>query len=152
MPESSDGALRVSLGLSRGAALSIATMHVGAAFGALVLPVFPWITLIAGIALILSLRQGLAHHAFRRSPGAIVGMAWSESTGWRLRTAGGEVLERCTLSNACVHPRLIVARFSTGRGRISVLVPQDAADLGEARRLRVAMRRSAMRSSRTGRM
>ena len=150
MPEPPDGAIRVSLGSSRGAALAIATMHVGAAFCALALPVFPWMALIAGAALLLSLRQGLAHHAFRRSPGAIVGMAWSESTGWRLRSAGGEVLERCTLLNACVHPRLIVARFSTGRGRISVLVPQDAADPDEARRLRVAMRRSATRSSRPG--
>lgn len=147
MPESPEGALRVRLGPSRGAALSIATMHVGAAFGALALPFFPWMTLIAGVALLLSLRRGLAHHAFRRSPGAVVGMAYSESTGWRLGTAGGRVLERCTLSNACVHPRLIVARFSTGRGRITVLVPQGATDPDEARRLRVAMRRIAAQSS-----
>ena len=150
MPESPDGALRVRLGSSHGAALSIVTMHVGAAFGALVLPFFPWTTLLAGVALLLSLRQGLAHHAFRRSPAAIVGMAYSESTGWRLRTAGGRELVRCTLSSAFVHPRLIVARFSTGRGRISVLVPRGATGADEARRLRVAMRRSAARSSGPG--
>ena len=150
MPESLHGAFRIRLGSSRRVALAIVTMHLGAAFGALTLPFFPWAALIIGGVLLLSVRRGLVDHALRRSPGAIVGMAYSESTGWRLRTAGGEILERCTLSNAYVHPLLIVARFSTSRGRISVLVSQDATEPDEARRLRVALRRIAARSSGTG--
>ena len=146
MPDSPGAALRIELRASRGAGVALAAMYLGAALGALALPLPPWIALIAGCALIPSAWRTLSRHAFRRGADAIVGMACTRSTGWRLTTARGESMEGCVLSSAFVHPRLIVARFSTPRGRIGVMVPAGAADPDEARRLRVALRRIAVRS------
>lgn len=141
MPFSPRRALRVTLRPSPAAGLVLLVAHVGAALGALALPFAPWSVWVAAGVLIPSAWCSLRRHAFRRGPRAIVGIAHSDSGGWRLSTARGERIEGCTPSSALVHPRLIVASFSTPRGRFGVLLPEGATDADEARRLRIALRR-----------
>ena len=150
MPISSCRALRVALRPSPVVGLALVVVHVGAALGALALPLPPWSAWLVAGALIPSAWRSLGRHALRRGPRAIAGIAHSDSGGWRLRTAQGERIEGGVLSSAFVHPRLIVVSFSTPRGRFGVLLPEGAVDADESRRLRIALRRLAARAGEGG--
>ena len=145
MPESPGGTLRVELRPSLVVAAVLAAAHAGAMLGALALPLQPWSASIVAGALLVSAWRNLTRHALRRGPAAIVTVAHSEATGWRVTTATRECVGPCTLSGAFVHPRLTILSFSSPCGRIDVLVPEGASDPDEARRLRIMLRRLTAR-------
>ena len=147
MESSLDHTLRVDLGPSPLTGCVLALAHTGAALGAFALPGSPWSTSVACAVLALGAWRSLARHAFRRGSGAIVAVGYSASEGWWLASARGEDLGRCELIGAFVHPALSVVSWSTPRGRVDVLFPRGALSPGEARRLRVTLRRIEMRAS-----
>ena len=147
MESSLGSTLRVDLGPSPVTGCVLALAHAGAVLGALALPGAPWSAFVACAVLALGAWRSLARHAFRRGPGAVVAVGYSESEGWWLATARGEDFGRCEVIGAFVHPALSVVSWSTPRGRVDVLFPKGALAPGEARRLRVTLRRIEMRAS-----
>ena len=147
MPKSLGGTLRVELGPSTATAVVLATVHAGAALGALALPLYPWSALVTAVALLASAWRSLTLHAFRRGTGAVVGLAHLDSGRWQITTARGERIDPCMLSSAFVHSRLLILSFSSSRGRIDVLVPEGATDPNGSRRLRIALRRLSAASA-----
>ena len=147
MESSLGSTLRVDLGPSPLTGWVLAAAHAGAAVGAFALPGAPWSTSVACAVLALGAWRSLARHAFRRGAGAIVAAGYSESGGWWLAGARGEDFGRCEVIGAFVHPALSVVSWSTARGRVDVLFPRGALTPGEARRLRVTLRRVEMRAS-----
>ena len=138
--------LRVDLGSSPVTGCVLVVAHAGAAVGAFALPGSPVSTLVACAILVLCAWRSLARHAFRCGTGAIVAVGYSESEGWWLDTAQGEEFRSCELVGALVHPALSVVSWSTARGRVDVLFPRGALSSGNARRLRVTLRRIEMRA------
>ncbi len=147
MESSLGSTLRVDLGPSPVTGWVLGVAHAGAAAGAFALPGAPWSTSVACAVLALGAWRALARHAFRRGAGAIVAVGYSASGGWWLATARGESLGSCEVIGAFVHPALSVVSWSTPRGRVDVLFPRGALAPGEARRLRVALRRTEMHAS-----
>ena len=147
MESSLSSTLRVDLGPSALTGWVLLAAHAGAAVGAFALPGSPWSTSVACAVLALGAWRSLARHAFRRGAGAIVAVGYSESGGWWLAGARGESFGSCEVIGAFVHPALSVVSWSTSRGRVDVLFPKGALASGEARRLRVTLRRVEMRAS-----
>lgn len=129
------------IGPSRTMAALLIGMHLiaGVATAFSILANYTWAAAFSiGLLVIAwSLRHHLRLHAWRSSPRAIVGLRVNQDGEWKLQQRDGKQFDARLLADSVVHPNLILLRFRTEHGRLSVVLPNDTLPAGRRRGLRV---------------
>ena len=142
MAPDSSSSLFMRLGASRRLTSVLGAVSVGAVACGLAtdLPLAVRATL-AACALLAGARC-IALHGARRSPRAIVLLAWDRHGRWRLLQRDGRVLDVRLAPGGYAHPQLVVLAFRSARGRrrVHVLAVPGMVDADQLRRLRARLR------------
>ena len=116
-------------------------LYAGAAVLLIVLDIPHWLRSVIGLALLIGLWFNLRRHVLRRGAGAISGIQLDAQNGLSLRLAASDAWYEAAIKSRFVHPwAILLAVRPAGRWlSTNIVLPRDAADAEDFRRLRAAL-------------